>query len=163
MFNPPHLWFHRFLMRAVIQRVMEAKVTIAGMIKSAIQQGLVVLLAVEEADTAEDIEWLSGKIVRLRIFNDEQGVMNRSVQEAQEDVLLISQFTLFASTKKGNRPSYSRSARPEIAVPLYEQFIERLTQDLGRPIYTGEFGAHMLLSLSNDGPVTIIIDSKTRE
>jgi len=121
------------------------------------------LLAIEEADTAEDIEWLSGKIARLRVFNDENGVMNRSVQEVQGGILLVSQFTLFASTKKGNRPSYSRSARPEIAVPLYQQFIARLGQDLGKPVQTGEFGAHMLVSLTNDGPVTIIIDSKTRE
>ena len=146
-------------MRAVIQRVAEAKVTIGG----AIQHGLLVLLAIEEADTAEDIEWLSGKIVRLRVFNDDQGVMNRSVQEVQGGILLVSQFTLFASTKKGNRPSYSRSARPEIAVPLYQRFIARLGQDLGRPIQTGEFGAHMLVSLANAGPVTIIIDSKARE
>jgi len=150
-------------MRAVIQRVSEARVTIGGAVKGAIQHGLVVLLAIEEADTAEDIEWLSGKIVRLRVFNDENGVMNRSVQEVQGGILLVSQFTLFASTKKGNRPSYSRSARPEIAVPLYQQFIARLGQDLGQPIQTGEFGAHMLVSLTNDGPVTIIIDSKTRE
>ena len=150
-------------MRAVIQRVTEAKVTIGGTVKGAIQQGLVLLLAIEESDTAEDIEWLSGKIARLRIFDDEQGVMNRSVQDVQGGILLVSQFTLFASTRKGNRPSYSRSARPEIAVPLYQQFIERLTQDLGRPIQTGEFGAEMLVSLTNDGPVTIIIDSKTRE
>jgi D-aminoacyl-tRNA deacylase len=150
-------------MRAVIQRVTEANVLIAGAIKGAIQQGLVVLLAIEESDTADDIEWLSGKIVRLRIFDDDEGVMNRSVHDVQGDVLLVSQFTLFASTKKGNLPSYSRSAPPEIAVPLYEQFIARLRQDLGGPIYTGEFGADMLLSLANDGPVTIIIDSKTRE
>ena len=150
-------------MRAVIQRVAEGKVTIDGVVKGAIQQGLVVLLAVEEADTAEDVEWLSGKIVRLRVFNDENGVMNRSVQEVQGGILVISQFTLFASTKKGNRPSYSRSARPEIAVPLYEQFVEKLGQDLGKPVQTGEFGAHMLVSLTNDGPVTIIIDSKARE
>src|SRR5258708_39082785 len=132
-------------MRAVIQRVSEAKVTIGGATKGAIQKGLIILLAVEEADTPEDIEWLSAKIVRLRIFDDEQGVMNRSVQDVQGDILLVSQFTLFASTKKGNRPSYSRSAGPEIAVPLYEQFIACLTQDLGRPIHTGEFGADMLL------------------
>src|SRR2546423_4665491 len=150
-------------MRAVIQRVSEAQVAIAGTIKGSIQRGLLVLLAAEAADTAEDIEWLSGKIVRLRIFDDEQGVMNRSVQDAQGDVLLVSQFTLFASTKKGNRPSYSRSAGPEVAIPVYEQFIARLTQDLGRPIYTGEFGAHMDVSLTNDGPVTILIDSKARE
>jgi D-tyrosyl-tRNA(Tyr) deacylase len=150
-------------MRAVIQRVSEAKVSIAGVVKGAIQHGLAVLLAVEEADTVEDIEWLSGKIVRLRVFDDEHGVMNRSVQEAQGGILLVSQFTLFASTKKGNRPSYSRSARPEIAVPLYQQFTARLAQDLGKPIETGEFGAQMLVSLTNDGPVTIIIDSKARE
>ena len=150
-------------MRAVIQRVAEAKVSIGGALKGAIQHGLVVLLAVEEADTAEDIEWLSGKIVRLRVFDDDNGVMNRSVQETGGGILLVSQFTLFASTKKGNRPSYSRSARPEIAVPLYEQFARRLAQDLGKPIQTGEFGAQMLVSLTNDGPVTIIIDSKMRE
>jgi len=150
-------------MRAVIQRVSEAKVTIAGAIKGAIQKGLLILLAVEEADTPEDIEWLSGKIVRLRIFADESGVMNRSVQDVQGEILLISQFTLFASTRKGNRPSYSRSARPELAIPLYEKFIQRLQQDFGKPIQTGEFGAQMLVSLTNDGPVTINIDSKTRE
>ncbi len=150
-------------MRAVIQRVAEAKVSINGAVKGAIQHGLAVLLAVEDADTAEDVEWLSGKIVRLRVFDDDNGVMNRSVQEAGGGILLVSQFTLFASTKKGNRPSYSRSARPEIAVPLYEQFARQLAQDLGKPIQTGEFGAHMLVSLTNDGPVTIIIDSKLRE
>ena len=150
-------------MRAVIQRVSEAKVSIGGVVKAAIQHGLVILLAIEDSDTGEDSEWLSGKIVRLRIFNDDQGVMNRSIQEVQGGILLISQFTLFASTKKGNRPSYSRSARPEIAVPRYEEFVRRLSQDLGRPVQTGEFGAHMLVSLINDGPVTIIIDSKARE
>ena len=150
-------------MRAVIQRVSEAKVTIDGAIKGAIQHGLVVLLGVEQADTTDDIEWLSGKIVRLRIFNDDAGVMNRSVQEVQGGILLISQFTLFASTKKGNRPSYSRAARPEIAVPLYEAFVRQLTAELGKPILTGEFGADMKVTLTNDGPVTIIIDSKIRE
>ena len=150
-------------MRAVIQRVSQASVTIAGEVQGAIKQGLLVLLALEEADAAEDIEWLSGKIVRLRIFNDEHGVMNRSVPEIGGGILLISQFTLFASTKKGNRPSYSRSARPEIAIPLYQQFISRLAQDFGKPIQTGEFGAHMAVSLTNDGPVTIIMDSKARE
>jgi D-tyrosyl-tRNA(Tyr) deacylase len=149
--------------RAVIQRVASANVAIGGEEKSAIGRGLLVLLAVEEADAAEDIEWLSGKIVRLRIFNDENGVMNLSAQEIQGEILLVSQFTLFASTKKGNRPSYTRSARPEIAIPLYEQFIVRLTSDLGRPVQTGEFGADMKVTLTNDGPVTIIIDSKTRE
>ena len=150
-------------MRAVIQRVSHASVTVAGDVKGAIHKGLVVLLAVEEADVAEDIDWLSGKIVRLRVFDDEADVMNRSVQDIQGDILLISQFTLFASTRKGNRPSYSRSARPEIAIPLYEKLIQRLQQDLGRPVQTGEFGAEMLVNLTNDGPVTIIIDSKSRE
>jgi len=150
-------------MRAVVQRVAEAKVTIAGTVRGAISNGLVVLLAVEPADTTEDIEWLSGKIVRLRVFDDDSGVMNRSVQEMGGGILLVSQFTLFASTKKGNRPSYSRSAGPEIAVPLYNQFARQIAQDLGKPIQTGEFGAHMLVSLTNDGPVTIIIDSKRRE
>jgi D-tyrosyl-tRNA(Tyr) deacylase len=150
-------------MRAVIQRVSEARVKINGEVRGAIGAGLLVLLAIEEADTLEDIEWLSGKIVRLRVFNDEEGVMNRSVQEIGGGILLISQFTLFASTKKGNRPSYSRSARPEIAIPLYENFIARVTQDFGQSIQTGEFGAHMDVSLTNDGPVTIIIDSKMKE
>jgi D-aminoacyl-tRNA deacylase len=149
--------------RAVIQRVTEAKVVIDGAVKGAIRSGLLVLVAVEEPDTREDIEWLSGKIARLRIFDDENGVMNRSVHEAAGDVLVVSQFTLFASTKKGNRPSYSRSARPEIAVPLYEQFLARIEQDLGKPVQTGEFGANMQVHLVNDGPVTIIIDSKLRE
>ncbi len=150
-------------MRAVIQRVTSAEVTIHGSVHGAIRQGLLVLLAVEEADTAEDIEWLSGKIVRLRIFNDDVGVMNRSVTEIQGEILLVSQFTLFASTRKGNRPSYSRSASPEAALPLYEQFRTRLMMDLGRPVQTGEFGAEMVVSLKNNGPVTIIIDSKLRE
>src|SRR5271157_4325017 len=151
------------LMRAVIQRVNEARVLLAGAVKGAIQAGLVVFLAVEETDSAEDIEWLSGKIVRLRIFRDAGGLMNRSVQEVGGDILVVSQFTLFASTKKGNRPSFSRSARPETAIPLYERFLRRLTEDLGRSIQTGEFGADMKVSLTNDGPVTIIIDSKNRE
>ncbi|MBI3880071.1 MAG: D-tyrosyl-tRNA(Tyr) deacylase [Verrucomicrobia bacterium] len=150
-------------MRAVIQRVSQASVTIAGEVRGQIQHGLLVLLGIEEADTAEDIEWLSGKIVRLRIFNDDAGVMNRSVAEAGGGVLLISQFTLFASTKKGNRPSYIRAARPEIAVPLYEKFIARLSADFGQPVQTGEFGADMKVALVNDGPVTIVIDSKARE
>src|SRR6267154_2775012 len=134
-------------MRVVIQRVSEASVTIGGTLKGKTSAGLVVLAAFEDTDTLEDLEWLSGKIVRLRIFDDESGVMNRSVLEAGSDVLLVSQFTLFASTKKGNRPSYSRSARPEIAVALYEKFISRLDQELGRPVQTGEFGAQMLVSL----------------
>ena len=150
-------------MRAVIQRVSQASVAIDGMIKGAIQRGLLVLLAVEAADSAEDIAWLSGKIVRLRIFNDDQGLMNRSVQEVGGEILLVSQFTLFASTKKGNRPSFIRSAPPAVAIPLYEQFIGRLMADLGRPIQTGKFGADMKATLTNDGPVTIVIDSRQRE
>jgi D-tyrosyl-tRNA(Tyr) deacylase len=130
-------------MRAVIQRVTQASVTIDGTVSAAIGTGLAVLLAVEEADTAEDLEWLSGKIVRLRIFDDDQGVMNHSVQDVQGEVLLVSQFTLFASTRKGNRPCYSRSARPEIAIPLYERFIVQLERDLGKRIQTGTFGAQM--------------------
>ncbi len=150
-------------MRAVIQRVTQAKVEIDGSISGLIQHGLLVLLAVEDSDSQEDIEWLSGKIVRLRIFNDAAGLMNRSVQEVEGDILLVSQFTLFASTKKGNRPSFSRSARPETAVPLYEKFLARLAEDFGRPIQAGKFGADMQVSLTNDGPVTIIIDSRARE
>jgi len=150
-------------MRAVIQRVSTAAVTIGGQLKASIQPGLLVLVAAEAADTPGDIEWLTGKIVRLRIFNDENGVMNRSVQDVQGDILVISQFTLFASTKKGNRPSYSRAARPEIAVPLYEAFVRQLVLALGRPIQTGEFGADMQVTLTNDGPVTILIDSQSRE
>jgi len=138
-------------------------VAIDGAVKASIQAGLLALLAVEEADTAEDIEWLSGKLVRLRIFNDEDGLMNRSIQEIQGEILVISQFTLFASTRKGNRPSYSRAARPEVAIPLYENFLRKLAEDLGKPVQAGEFGADMKVSLTNDGPVTIIIDSKMRE
>lgn len=150
-------------MRAVLQRVRQAHVAIAGQIKGQIGRGLLVLLAVEETDGPEDIEWLSGKIVRLRIFADDAGLMNCSVQEISGEILLISQFTLFASTKKGNRPSYLRSAKPEAALPLYEQFKTRLAQDLGNPVATGEFGADMQVSLVNDGPVTIALDSKARE
>ncbi len=150
-------------MRAVIQRVTEARVVIAGAGKGSIQAGLLVLLAVDETDTAADIEWLSGKIVRLRIFNDDQGLMNRSVQDVAGGILVVSQFTLFASTKKGNRPSFSRSARPETAIPLYDQFLRRLAADFGQPVAAGEFGADMQVSLVNDGPVTIIIDSKNPE
>jgi len=151
-------------MRVVIQRVSEAKVIIQDAVTGSIQRGLVVLLAIEDADSVEDIEWLCGKIVRLRIFDDENGVMNRSITDsAGAEILLVSQFTLFASTRNGNRPSYSRSAKPEIAVPLYQQFHANLEQGLGKPVKTGEFGAHMMVSLINDGPVTIIIDSKIRE
>jgi D-aminoacyl-tRNA deacylase len=150
-------------MRAVIQRVSRANVSIAGTIKASIKEGLLVLLAVEQTDSAEDIEWLSAKIVRLRVFNDAEGVMNRSVQEAKGEILAVSQFTLFASTRKGNRPSYSRAAQPETAICLYQQFVARLSQDLGQRVHTGEFGADMQVELINDGPVTIIIDSKLKE
>ncbi len=150
-------------MRAVIQRVTEATVAIDNIVKGAIKHGLLVLVAVENSDARDDIEWLSGKIVRLRVFPDEHGVMNRSVQEVGGGILLISQFTLFASTQKGNRPSYSRSAKPEIAIPLYQAFVQRLGEDLGQPVQTGEFGADMKVGLVNDGPVTIIIDSRLRE
>jgi D-tyrosyl-tRNA(Tyr) deacylase len=150
-------------MRAVIQRVSEAKVVIAGNTKGSIGRGMLVLLGIEESDTDEDIEWLSGKLVRLRIFDDAEGVMNLGLQESGGEILLISQFTLFASTKKGNRPSYIRAARPELAVPLYEKVIARLTQDFGKAIQTGEFGADMKVSLTNDGPVTILIDTKVKE
>ena len=150
-------------MRAVLQRVSQASVSIAGQVKGQIGCGLLLLLAVEEADAAEDIEWLTGKIVRMRIFPDPAGQMNLSVQDIGGEILLISQFTLFASTKKGNRPSYLRSARPESAIPRYEQFKSRLAQDLGKPVATGEFGADMQVNLINVGPVTILIDSKNRE
>lgn len=150
-------------MRVVVQRVTEASVTIGGNVHSSIRQGLLVLAAFEDADQQEDLDWLSGKITRLRVFDDENGVMNRSVQEVGGEVLLVSQFTLFASTKKGNRPSYSRSAGPEIAIPLYKNFIQCLERDLARPIQTGEFGAMMQVSLVNDGPVTILIDTRQRE
>ena len=150
-------------MRAVIQRVSRAGVTIHNAVKATIGKGLLVFLAVEEADGSEDIEWLSGKIVRLRIFPDADGVMNRSVIETGGDILLISQFTLYASTRKGNRPSYSRSAGPQTAIPLYDAFVQRLSADLGKAVQTGEFGADMQVDLVNDGPVTIVIDSRTRE
>jgi D-tyrosyl-tRNA(Tyr) deacylase len=151
------------VMRAVIQRVSSASVTIAGQTKASIQHGLLILLGIEEIDNADDIEWLSGKIIRLRVFNDDQGVMNRLAQEAGGDILVVSQFTLFASTKKGNRPSYIRAARPATAIPLYEMFLNKLAADLGKPVASGEFGADMEVSLVNDGPVTILMDTKSRE
>jgi D-aminoacyl-tRNA deacylase len=150
-------------MRAVIQRVSEASVTIHSIIRSSIGKGLLVLVGIEDADTVEDIEWLSGKIVNLRIFNDANGIMNVSVKENGGDVLLVSQFTLHAATKKGNRPSYIRASKPDIAVPLYEKMIAQLEKDLGKPIGTGEFGADMKVALLNDGPVTIVIDTKNKE
>ncbi len=150
-------------MIAVIQRVTQAKVEIGGKTNGAIGQGLMVLLGIEEADAREDIEWLSRKIVNLRIFDDEAGVMNKSLIDVGGDILLVSQFTLHASTKKGNRPSYIKAARPETAIPLYNDFIGQVTQDLGKAIQTGEFGAMMQVSLTNDGPVTIIVDTKDRK
>lgn len=150
-------------MRAVIQRVKHASVTINGQLKSSIGNGLLVLLGIEDADTSEDIEWLSAKISNLRIFSDGQGVMNLSVKEINGDVLIVSQFTLHASTKKGNRPSYIHASRPEIAIPLYEKCIQQMEFDLGKKIQTGTFGADMQVELLNDGPVTIIIDTKQRE
>ena len=150
-------------MRAVIQRVTQANVVINNSIRSAISKGLLVLVGIEDADTPEDISWLSSKIVNLRIFNDAAGVMNESVKEQGGDILVVSQFTLHASTKKGNRPSYIKASKPPIAVPLYEQFVQQLQTDLGKPVFTGEFGADMKVSLLNDGPVTIVIDTKNRE
>jgi D-tyrosyl-tRNA(Tyr) deacylase len=150
-------------MKVVIQRVSKASVAIDGKIKSRITSGLLILLGIEDADTNEDIEWLSSKICNLRIFNDQGGVMNLSVKDVNGDVILVSQFTLHATTKKGNRPSYIKAARPDIAIPLYEKMIARLQMDLGKAVQTGEFGADMKVELLNDGPVTIIIDSKNRE
>lgn len=150
-------------MRAVIQRVSSASVTVDGTVRGAIGTGLLVLLGIEDADTQEDIDWLSGKIVHMRIFDDADGVMNESVLDKNGSILLVSQFTLHASTKKGNRPSYIRASKPDIAVPLYEKMIERLTADLGKPVATGVFGADMKVELLNDGPVTIVMDTKDRE
>ena len=150
-------------MRIVIQRVTDASVTIEEETKAEISQGLVVLLGIEEEDTSEDVEWLANKIVNLRIFDDEEGVMNKSVKTIDGNILLISQFTLHALTRKGNRPSYIKAAKPETAIPLYKEFISKLTTLLNKEIGTGEFGADMKIKLTNDGPVTICIDSKNRE
>ena len=150
-------------MRAVIQRVSAASVTVEGEIVGAIGHGLLVLVGKEDADTTDDIDWLAAKIIGLRIFADETGTMNRSVQDIAGDILLVSQFTLFASTKKGTRPSWHRAARPDIAIPLYEAMTRKLSELMGRPIQTGRFGAMMQVSLVNDGPVTLIIDTKVRE
>ncbi|OFX85923.1 MAG: D-tyrosyl-tRNA(Tyr) deacylase [Bacteroidetes bacterium GWF2_33_16] len=150
-------------MRAVIQRVSKASVSIENKIKSAINTGLLLLIGIEENDTSEDINWLSSKIVQLRIFDDENGVMNLSVKDINGEILAISQFTLHAKVKKGNRPSYIQAAKPEIAIPLYNQFIQQLAIDLGKEIKTGEFGANMQVELINDGPVTILIDTKNKE
>lgn len=149
-------------MKAVIQRVLQASVTIGGAEYSAIGPGLMVLLGIEEADSSEDIEWLTAKMVNLRIFNDDEGVMNLSLLDTKGDMLLVSQFTLHASTKKGNRPSYIMAAKPDIAIPLYEQTIKQVETLLNKPVKTGKFGADMQVSLINDGPVTILIDTKNR-
>lgn len=150
-------------MRVVIQRVSEASVTIDHRINGQIKLGLLVLVGIEDADTAEDIQWVSNKIVNLRIFNDANGVMNCSVKDVDGAILLVSQFTLHASTKKGNRPSYIKAAKPDIAIPIYESFKSVLAEELGKPIQTGIFGADMKVALLNDGPVTILIDSKNKE
>lgn len=150
-------------MRVVIQRVSEASVIVDNTITGSIQQGLLVLVGIEDADTTDDVVWLSNKICNLRIFNDSEAVMNKSLIDCSGDILLVSQFTLHASTKKGNRPSYIKASKPPIAVPLYEAMIQHLQTDLGKPIQTGIFGADMKVKLLNDGPVTIIIDSKNKE
>ncbi|RJE71598.1 D-aminoacyl-tRNA deacylase [Reichenbachiella sp. MSK19-1] len=150
-------------MIVVVQKSLEASVSIEGNLKGSIGVGLMLLVGIADEDTTEDIQWLSRKVVNMRLFEDESGVMNRSLLEVDGNILLISQFTLHASTKKGNRPSYIKAAKPEIAIPLYEQMIAQLETDLGKPIETGEFGADMKVSLVNDGPVTIIIDSKNRQ
>ena len=150
-------------MRAVIQRVSEASVTIEGKKVAEIASGLVVLLGVTDSDTLEDIRWLSNKLTNLRIFNDADGLMNTSLKDSNGSAIVVSQFTLYAQTKKGNRPSYIKAAKPAIAKPLYEQFVRQFENDLGQPVQTGEFGADMKVALLNDGPVTIIIDSKARE
>ncbi|OQP47111.1 D-tyrosyl-tRNA(Tyr) deacylase [Niastella yeongjuensis] len=150
-------------MRAVIQRVTSANVVINDKVRSSISKGLLILVGIEDSDTTEDVIWLSGKVVNMRIFNDAAGVMNESVTDQGGDILVVSQFTLHASTKKGNRPSYIRASKPPVAIPLYEQFVQQLQTDLGKPVFTGEFGADMKVSLLNDGPVTIVIDTKNKE
>lgn len=150
-------------MRAVIQRVQHCSVTIDHKVVSSIQEGLLVLLGIEEADTSEDIQWLSKKIVNMRIFNDKAGVMNLSLLDINGEALVVSQFTLHAATKKGNRPSYIKAAKPDLAIPLYQLFIKQIEADLGKQIGAGVFGADMKVSLLNDGPVTILLDTKNKE
>lgn len=150
-------------MKVVIQRVSKASLTIEGVKVALIEKGLLILLGIIDEDTQDDINWLSNKIVNLRVFEDEQGVMNSSIKDDGGDIIVVSQFTLHASTKKGNRPSYIKAAKPEVAMPLYETFIKQIESDLGKSVQTGQFGADMKVELLNDGPVTIIIDSKNRE
>lgn len=150
-------------MKAVLQRVSQASVTIDNEVVADIKTGLLILVGIEDADTQEDIEWLSSKIAKLRIFGDADDVMNLSIQDIDGDIIIVSQFTLYALTKKGNRPSYIKAASPEVAIPLYEAFIQQMQVDLGKPVQTGRFGADMKVALLNDGPVTIIIDTKLKE
>jgi D-tyrosyl-tRNA(Tyr) deacylase len=150
-------------MKVVIQRVLESSVTIENQVVAQIQKGLLVLVGIEDADAKEDIEWLVSKTANLRIFEDEKEVMNRSIKDIDGEIIVVSQFTLHASTKKGNRPSYIKAAKPDVAIPLYEAFIKQMEMELGKQVQTGQFGADMKVSLVNDGPVTIIIDSKNRE
>ncbi len=159
----PKLCSYLYVMRAVIQRVSKASVTVDGSTVSSIERGLLVFAGIEDADTADDIEWLSNKIVNLRIFDDEKKLPNLSVKETCGDILLVSQFTLHANTKKGNRPSYIKASKPGFAMPMYEKLIARLQIDLGKEIFTGRFGADMKVSLLNDGPVTIFIDTKNKQ
>ena len=150
-------------MKVVVQRVKQASVTIDKKVVSKIGHGMLIFLGIIEEDTSEDINWLSNKLVNLRIFNDADGVMNTSVKDVEGEIIVVSQFTLHANTKKGHRPSYNKAAKPDVAILLYEAFLKRLTIDLGRPVQTGEFGADMQVGLVNDGPVTIIIDTKNKE
>lgn len=162
-FYVQHSKFKSSNMRIVIQRVSHASVTIEGEVKSAIRQGYLILLGIEESDTSEDVDWLVRKVIGLRVFDDENHVMNRSIMDINGEILVISQFTLFASYKKGNRPSWLRAAKHEISVPLYEEFCKKLSDALGKPVGTGEFGADMKVELLNDGPVTIMMDTHNKE
>lgn len=150
-------------MRTIIQRVSTAKVVINQVLKSEIQQGILILLGIENEDTEEDIEWLTNKIANLRIFDDDSGIMNLAINDIEGEAIVVSQFTLHAKTKKGNRPSYIKAAQPEIAIPLYEKFVQSLNNKMTKSVFTGEFGAMMEVSLTNDGPVTIFIDTKNKE
>lgn len=162
-FYVQHSKFKSSNMRIVIQRVSHASVTIEGEVKSAIRQGYLILLGIEESDTSEDVDWLVRKVIGLRVFDDENHVMNRSIMDINGEILVISQFTLFTSYKKGNRPSWLRAAKHEISIPLYEEFCKKLSDALGKPVGTGEFGADMKVDLLNDGPVTIMMDTHNKE